>query len=98
MPPPAAGARPAAAGGSGLRFGRLWTGIIVTQVAISVAVLPILVSEGLGALRTQSAGVGYAASEPAGSPGGTSLPSRPNTDSSANPATSSCRAWASRVT
>ena len=55
--------RQAAAGGSGLRFGRLWTGIIVTQVAISVAVLPILVSEGWGALQAQSAGVGYAASE-----------------------------------
>ena len=55
--------RQAAAGGSGLRFGRLWTGIIVTQVAISVAVLPILVAEGWDAWREQAAEPSYAARE-----------------------------------
>jgi predicted permease len=55
--------RQAAAGGSGLRFGRLWTGIIVAQVAISVAVLPILVSQGWNAWRDQAAEPSYAARE-----------------------------------
>jgi putative ABC transport system permease protein len=55
--------RQAAAGGSSLRFGRLWTGIIVGQVALSVAVLPVLVAQGWTALRDQAAGPGVAAHE-----------------------------------
>ena len=38
--------RNAAAGGSGMRFGGLWTGVIVTQVALTVIFLLVVVSVG----------------------------------------------------
>jgi putative ABC transport system permease protein len=43
--------REAAAAGSGMTFGRLWTGVIVTQTAITVVVLALVVSLGWTALR-----------------------------------------------
>ncbi len=50
-------------GGSGMRLGRSWTVLIVAQVAVSVAVLPLAIA-GTGAwLRVRSAGPGYPAAE-----------------------------------
>jgi predicted permease len=56
------------AGGGGLRFGGMWTVMIVLQVALSVAFLPLAVSENgaLGAMRVQAfsnTGTAFAADE-----------------------------------
>jgi len=52
-----------AAGGSGMRFGGIWTVVIVTQVALSVALLPTVISEAWGAVRAQAAGTGFPAAQ-----------------------------------
>ena len=46
----------AAAGGSGMKFGRLWTGVIVTQVACTVIFLLSVVSLGWNATAGSAAG------------------------------------------
>ena len=53
----------ATSGGSGLRFGGLWTGVIVTQVALSVAFVPILISEGWDVVQYQPVVSGFPANE-----------------------------------
>jgi predicted permease len=45
--------REASAAGSGMKFGRLWTGVIVTQTAITVLVLATVASLGWAAIRGQ---------------------------------------------
>src|SRR5690606_31030551 len=63
--------RSAGAAGSGLRFGGFWTAVIVAQVAITVALMPLAAggvfesnrfrqrAEGIGAERYLTAGVGF---------------------------------------
>jgi predicted permease len=56
------------AGGGGLRFGGMWTVMIVLQVALSVAFLPLAISDNgaLGAMRVQAfsnTGTAFAADE-----------------------------------
>jgi predicted permease len=51
----------AGAGGGGTRFGRLWTGIIVVQVALTVAFVPIVVVTGLDTRQIRDAEVGFPA-------------------------------------
>lgn len=53
----------AAGRGSSLRFGVGWTAIIVLQVALCVALLPASLSQGWDALKAESGGVNFAASE-----------------------------------
>ncbi|MEW6322487.1 MAG: ABC transporter permease [Acidobacteriota bacterium] len=48
--------------GSRMQMGRLWTGLIVAQVAVTVAILPMATYFGWSALRLQSGG-GYATGE-----------------------------------
>ena len=57
------GLRHVATGSSGLRFGGLSTTVIVTQVAVSVALLTFALGEGWVALRAQSAEVSFPAEE-----------------------------------
>ncbi|HST62643.1 MAG TPA: FtsX-like permease family protein, partial [Longimicrobium sp.] len=51
----------AGAGGGATRFGRLWTGIIVVQVALTVAFVPIVVVAGLDTRQIRDAEVGFPA-------------------------------------
>ncbi len=53
----------AAGGGSGMRVGGLWTGVIVTQVALTVAFLPIVIQVGLMTVEVRNADFGYPAEE-----------------------------------
>ena len=48
--------------GSGMQMGRLWTALIVAQVAVTVAILPMATYFAWSSLRIQSGG-GYAAGE-----------------------------------
>lgn len=52
-------------GGSGMRFGGLWTGMIVTQVAFAVATLPFAVGFGWtwGGADAEAANLGFPAEE-----------------------------------
>lgn len=52
-----------AGSGSRMQMGRVWTVMIVAQVAVAVAVLPTTVYEGWNALRFRTAPVGYAIDE-----------------------------------
>jgi predicted permease len=55
--------RAASAGSGGLQFGRLWTGIIVAQVAFTVAFFPILITVGDLAWRANRIDLGFPAQE-----------------------------------
>ena len=55
--------RQAAVGGTGPRFGRLWTGIIVTQVALTVAFVPLVVSVALDIREIGTAEAGFPAQQ-----------------------------------
>ena len=55
--------RQTAVGGSSLRFGRVWTGIIVTQVALTAALVPIVTDTVLDTREIRSAPAGFAVSE-----------------------------------
>lgn len=55
--------RQAGVGGSGPRFGRLWTGIIVTQVALTVVFVPIVIITALDIREIRTPQVGFAARE-----------------------------------
>ncbi|HEU0079726.1 MAG TPA: ABC transporter permease, partial [Longimicrobiaceae bacterium] len=50
-------------GGSGMRLGRSWTILVVAQVAVSVAVLPLAIAGTSAWLRVRTAGPGYPAAE-----------------------------------
>ena len=52
-----------AGGGSGMQVGGLWTGVIVTQVALTVAFLPIVIYVGLETAEIRGADVGFPAEE-----------------------------------
>ena len=49
--------------GSGMRFGIVWTGVIVVQVALSVLLLPDAAAAGREALRYEAGGLGFPADE-----------------------------------
>jgi putative ABC transport system permease protein len=55
--------RHAGAGRTHARFGRLWTGIIVTQVALTVAFIPIVLDQGLNTRAIRDVDLGFAADE-----------------------------------
>lgn len=55
--------RQAAAGGAGLRFGGVLTGVIVAQVAFTVVFIPIVLDTGLDTRRIRTADVGLPAEE-----------------------------------
>ncbi len=55
--------RQAAVGGSSLRFGRLWTGIIVTQVALTAAFVPLVLDVGMDTDDIRTAPSGYRSEE-----------------------------------
>jgi hypothetical protein len=57
------GLRIIGAGGSGLRLGKTWTVLIVTQVAFAVALLPAAISNAWGSIRSATADPGFAAKE-----------------------------------
>lgn len=50
-------------GGSGMRLGRSWTVLVVAQVAVSVALLPLAIAGTGNWLRVRSAGPGFPAAE-----------------------------------
>jgi hypothetical protein len=52
-----------AGGGSGMQVGGLWTGVIVTQVALTVAFLPVVIYVGLETAEIRGADVGFPAEE-----------------------------------
>lgn len=53
----------AAAGGGGVEFGRLWSAVIVTQVAATVAFVPIIAWAGLTAAEVRQTDFGFPAEE-----------------------------------
>jgi predicted permease len=53
----------AAASGSGLGFGRLWTGVIIAQVAMSLALLPLAIGMGWGQIRARTTDLAFPAEE-----------------------------------
>lgn len=53
----------AAAGGGGVEFGRLWSTVIVTQVAATVAFVPIIAWAGLTSAEVRGTDFGYPADE-----------------------------------
>jgi predicted permease len=53
----------ATAAGTGLKFGRIWAVMIITQVAFSVAILPGAISGVLGWVRAEQADLGFKAGE-----------------------------------
>ncbi|MEX2285154.1 MAG: ABC transporter permease, partial [Gemmatimonadota bacterium] len=55
--------RAASAGAGGLRFGGIWTAIIVTQVAFTVAFFPFLISLGVSMVKARNIDLGVAAAE-----------------------------------
>jgi predicted permease len=52
-----------AGGGSGLRLGKMWTGLIVAQVTVAVALLPTALHHAWTAARHSMSGPGFAAHE-----------------------------------
>jgi putative ABC transport system permease protein len=55
--------RQAGMGGASMRFGRLWTGIIVTQVALTVAFVPLVVDAALDTRQIGVSELGFPAGE-----------------------------------
>lgn len=55
--------REAAVGGANARFGRLWTGIIITQVAVTVVFVPITIDVARDTGQIRAPDVGFAADE-----------------------------------
>jgi putative ABC transport system permease protein len=55
--------RAATAGAGGLRFGGIWTAIIVTQVAFTVAFFPFLISLGVSMVKARHIDLGVPAAE-----------------------------------
>jgi predicted permease len=53
----------AGTGGSGLEFGRFWTVVIVTQIAITVCFVPIIVVIGFDTAEIRSSSYGFPAQE-----------------------------------
>ena len=49
--------------GSGLKMGKLWTGVIVTQVACTVFFLPIVIWVGVDTAEISNAGLGFPAEQ-----------------------------------
>jgi len=52
-----------ASAGAGLEFGRLWTTVIVSQIAVTVAFVPIILVLGAQTLQVRTAAYGFAAEE-----------------------------------
>ena len=50
-------------GGTGLRLGPMWTSLIVAQVAVAVAILPVALYVVSEVVRAESAGAGFAADQ-----------------------------------
>lgn len=57
------GLQPGALGGSGMRLGKTWTLLIISQVAVAVAVLPTAVSTGRTGIKYGFADPGFAAED-----------------------------------
>jgi putative ABC transport system permease protein len=55
--------RAASAAGGGIRFGGIWTVIIVTQVAFTVAFFPALIALGVNTFKARNVDLGVAGSE-----------------------------------
>ena len=55
--------RAASAGGGGIRFGGIWTVIIVTQVAFTVAFFPALIALGMNTFKARNLDLGVAGAE-----------------------------------